>query len=612
MASTEKPNPNAQDQTSLPDPDKVSEAMSRIAERSARLVQDFVERQATAAQQQGDNPTGLPNMDPLNIGQAFMEMTARMMSQPQVLMEAQIGLWSDYMKLWQSTTARMLGQESEPVAAPEKGDRRFKHEAWEDNPVFDYIKQSYLLTSRFVQQSVGSVEGLEEKDRQKVDFYTRQFVDAMAPSNFAYTNPAVIEATLESKGENLLKGLENLLEDMEQGKGQLKISMTDTEAFEVGSNIVTTPGKVVYRNRMMELIQYSPTTEKVAKTPLLIIPPWINKYYILDLKAKNSFVKWAVDQGLTVFMISWINPDESHADVGFAEYMHEGPLEALSQIEKQTGQNSANVIGYCLGGTLLASMNAWLADKGQADRIKSATYFTTMVDFADAGELSVFIDEEQISALEARMNSHGYLDASDMSMSFNLLRSNDLIWSFVISNYLMGKEPFPFDLLYWNSDSTRLPAKMHSFYLRNCYLDNALVQPGAVELDGVKIDLGKVEVPTFILSTREDHIAPWKSTYKATQIYKGPVKFVLAGSGHIAGVVNPPEANKYGYWTNSTRPADPDRWLEKAKQSEGSWWPEWRKWLSKHDGGKTDARDPASGTLEPITDAPGTYVKIRA
>ncbi|MFQ5774653.1 MAG: PHA/PHB synthase family protein [Kiloniellaceae bacterium] len=585
----------------IPDPVEMSQKMANIAERSQRLVTEFLERQ------NAEHGTAL---DPLNIGSAFLEMTAHMMSDPAKLVQAQMNLWQDYMKLWQSTTRRLLGEPAEPVIQPEAGDRRFKHEAWDENQLFDFIKQSYLLSARWMQSTVRDVEGMDPKTAKKVDFYTRQFVDAMAPSNFAVTNPEVLRATLESGGENLVKGLENLLEDLERGKGRLSIRMTDPEAFELGRNIAVTPGKVVYQNELMQLIQYEPATDKVYKRPLLIIPPWINKYYILDLREKNSFVRWAVEQGFTVFVISWVNPDETLAAKTFEDYMTLGPLAALDAIEKATGEKEINALGYCLGGTLLACTLAYMAAKNDA-RIKSATFLAAMTDFTEAGELGVFIDEEQLTALEEKMSAKGYLEGADMASTFNMLRANDLIWSFVVNNYLLGKDPFPFDLLYWNADSTRMPAAMHSFYLRKMYQDNLLVKPGGIELKGVPIDLTKVKTPAFILSTKEDHIAPWKSTYAATRLFSGPVKFVLAASGHIAGVVNPPAADKYAYWTNAKNPETPDAWLAGTKKHAGSWWPEWAKWAAKHGGEKVAARRPGEGKLEIIEDAPGSYVKVR-
>jgi polyhydroxyalkanoate synthase len=585
----------------LIDPAELSKAMTNIAERSQRIVADFLSRQSAEP--------GSQSMDPLNIGQAFMEMTTRMISDPARLMEANLSLWQDYMTLWQNTARRLMGEQTEPVAKPDSADRRFKDEMWEENEVFDFIKQSYLLSARWVQGLVNGVEGLDEHNAQKVDFYTRQFVDAMAPSNFVLTNPEVLRTTIESGGENLVKGLNNLLDDLERGKGQLSIKMTDYDAFKVGENIAVTPGKVVYQNDLMQLVQYTPTTETVLEKPLLIVPPWINKFYILDLRPKNSFIKWAVDQGHTVFVISWVNPDEHLANKNFVDYMKEGPLAALDAIEKATGQRQSNVIGYCLGGTLTVCTLAYMAAKGD-DRIASTTLFTTMTDFKEPGELGIFIDEEQLASIEHKMSEHGYLDGRDMAMTFNMLRANDLIWSFVVNNYLLGKDPFPFDLLYWNSDSTRMPAAMHSFYLRRMYQENQLVTAGAIELDGVAIDLSKIKTPIYMLSTREDHIAPWKSTFALTQNTSGPVKFVLAASGHIAGVVNPPAANKYCFWTNTKKVKSPDAWLAGAKQEEGSWWPDWHAWASK--GGKQiPARQPGDGKLKPLEAAPGSYVKLR-
>jgi polyhydroxyalkanoate synthase len=594
-------------QVKVPDPVEFAKTMTRIADRSRQLVSEFVARQADKAAASGER-----NPDPLNIGTAFFELTTRLMADPARLVQAQINLWQDYMSLWQTATRRFFGDTPAPIAEPAPGDRRFKDQAWQESFVFDFIKQSYLLTARWLQQTVKETEGLDPKTAQKVDFYTRQFVDAMAPSNFLMTNPEVLRATIESGGENLVKGLDNLLKDLERGKGKLAIKMTDMEAFEVGRNMATTPGKVVYQNDLMQLIQYSPTTEKVMKRPLLLVPPWINKFYILDLRDKNSFIRWAVSQGITVFVVSWVNPDEKLADKTFEDYMFEGPLAALDAIEQATGEKEVNVIGYCIGGTLMAAALSYMQAKNDK-RIPSITFFTTLVDFAEAGELAVFIDEEQLQALESKMEKEGgYLDGGAMANTFNMLRANDLIWSFVVNNYLLGKDPFPFDLLYWNADSTRMPAAMHSFYLRKMYQENKLVEPGALRLGNVPIDLTRIKTPTFILSTREDHIAPWRSTFAATKIYQGPIKFVLSGSGHIAGVVNPPVPEKYGYWTNDKKTETPEAWLEGATQHPGSWWPEWRKWLEKFSGGEVEARKPGDGKLKPIEDAPGSYVRVKA
>ncbi len=588
----------------LPDPVELTKSMGEIAEKSQKIVSDWLDRQTSA----GAAPKGL---DPLNIGGAFLEMTARMMSDPAKLVQAQMNLWQDYMQLWQSTTQRLIGGSGEAAFQPAGDDRRFSDPAWDENHVFDFIKQSYLLSARWVQSTVQEVEGLDDKTAKKVDFYTRQFVDAMAPSNFVMTNPEVLRSTMESGGENLVKGLQNLLDDLDRGNGRLQIKMADPDAFEVGHNIAVTPGKVVYQNDLIQLIQYTPTTEKVYKRPLLIIPPWINKYYILDLRAKNSFVKWAVAEGFTVFVISWVNPDAKLAQKTFEDYMLEAPLAALEAVEAATGEPDANVVGYCLGGTLLAATLAAMAVK-KDDRFKSATFLTTMTDFTEAGELGVFIDEEQLASLEEKMHERGYLEGAEMATTFNMLRANDLIWSFVVNNYLLGKDPFPFDLLYWNADSTRMPAAMHSFYLRKMYQENLLVKPGGIELTGVPIDLTKIELPVFMLSTREDHIAPWRSTYAATQLFSGPVKFVLAASGHIAGVVNPPAAGKYGHWTNAKNPKNPESWLKGATEHSGSWWPTWSKWLAGKSGAKVAARQPGDGKLKVVEDAPGAYVKVKA
>jgi len=584
----------------MPDPATLGRSMAGIAERSQRIVGDWLKRQAEE---------GPAKPDPMNIGAAFMEMTTRLMTNPQKLIEAQVGFWQDYMSLWQSTARRMMGMDGKAVIEGDPRDRRFKDEAWKDNEVFDFIKQSYLLSARYITDVVKQADGLEPATAQKVDFYSRQFIDAMSPSNFLLTNPEVLRKTAETGGENLIKGLNNLLADLERGKGSLRIKMTDMEAFKIGENIAVTPGKVVYQNDLMQLIQYTPTTEKVLKRPLLIIPPWINKFYILDLRARNSFVRWATAQGHTVFIVSWVNPDEKLAEKNFEDYMKEGILDALTAIEAATGERAVNAIGYCLGGTLLSSTLAWMAAQGD-DRIKSATFFVTLMDFRESGELNVFIDEEQIKALEDKMNKRGFLEGSEMATTFNMLRANDLIWSFVVNNYLLGNDPFPFDLLYWNADSTRMPAKMHSFYLRNMYQDNKLSQPGGISLAGTPIDLSKVKVPAYFISTREDHIAPWRATYRGTKLLGGENRFVLAASGHIAGVVNPPEGGKYSHWLNSELPEDPETWFQGATEIAGSWWPDWQRWITALDKRIVKAREPGDGKLAVLEDAPGSYVKV--
>ena len=628
--------------TANPDPQRLYEAMSRITEQSRRIMQAFVERQA-------NEPREFNPLAPAVVSKAYQELWQQMLTDPRRLVEAQVALWQDYAKLWENTARRMAGEEVEPAVTPDPGDRRFKDDAWSENPLYDHIKQSYLLASKFMLSTVRETEGLDAHTAHKVDFYTRQFIDALAPTNFAMTNPEVARRTVETGGENLVQGLSNMLEDLERGQGRLRVRMTDLERFTLGENVAVTPGKVVFENDLMQLLQYAPTTETVRKRPLLVVPPWINKYYILDLRPKNSFIRWAVDQGHTVFVISWVNPDERLAEKTMNDYLLEGPVAALEAVGKATGESRVNAIGYCLGGTLLAATLAYLkardaadapapepaaesGDAGEppetetpavaaresavpsaADRrpsIESATFFTTMVDFAEPGELGVFIDEEQLALVEESMQDKGYFDGAKMAEAFNLLRANDLIWSFVINNYLMGKEPFPFDLLYWNSDSTRMPRAMHSAYLRDMYQNNRLREPGGITLDGMPIDLSTIDVPVYILSTREDHIAPWKSTYAATRLYSGPIRFVLAMSGHIAGVVNPPSANKYGYFTGEAADT-PDAWLEAATAHEGSWWPDWDAWVSEFDGGEAPAREPGAGALPVIEDAPGRYVKVR-
>jgi polyhydroxyalkanoate synthase subunit PhaC len=577
--------------------------MSRSLCETAQTSQDMINRFFRAH--------AFPLMDDMGTSKAFCEMTARMLANPVKLAEAQLRLWQDYVQLWQGSMLKMWGQDPRPVAEPPAGDRRFSHEDWEDSFVFDFIKQSYLIATRAINETIASVDGMDEETRKRVAFFTRQYIDALSPSNFLLTNPEVLRATAQSGGQNLVRGLGNLLEDLERGQGNLRITMTDLDAFKLGENVATTPGKVVYQNKLMQLIQYEAATKQVFKRPLLIVPPWINKYYILDLREKNSFIKWAVDQGHTVFVISWVNPDASYADTKFEEYLTLGPIAALDAIKKAAGEEKVNAAGYCLGGTLLASTLAHMAAK-KDERIASATFFASMLDFSEPGELGVFIDEGSIVSLEARMKERGYLAGNEMAQAFSMLRANDLIWSFVVNNYLLGKEPIPFDLLYWNSDSTRMPASMHGFYLRKMYLQNQLVQPGGIVLAGVWLDLSRIKTPAYFLSTIEDHISPWKSTYAGARLFSGKVKFVLAGSGHIAGVINPPVANKYKHWTNGDAlPEDAAEWLKHAEQHDGSWWPDWQKWAARHGGEKVPARVPGKGKLKAIEDAPGSYVKLR-
>jgi len=557
-----------------------------------------------------ENPANAKAMkwDPLGVGGTFQELTMSLLKQPEKIVEAQLGAWNAYMDLWKDSTQKMMGGSSDEPAS-KGGDRRFKHDSWNTNPFFDYVKQSYLVASDTIQSLVADAEGLDPNTARKAEFYTRQFVDALSPSNFALTNPEVLEATISSKGDNLVRGMKNFLEDFDTDKGQLRMKMTDVDAFELGENVGTSKGKVVFENRMLQLIQYSPSTEEVYARPLMIIPPWINKFYILDLQEKNSFIKWTVDQGYTVFVVSWVNPDESYRDTDFEQYLLDGSLKALDVVEEICGGEKVNVIGYCIGGTLLTAMLAYMQAKADK-RFTSATFFTTMIDFSEPGDLGVFIDEEQLSNLEEQMFERGYHDGKNMAMTFNLLRANDLIWSFFINNYMLGKEPFPFDLLYWNSDSTRMPAKMHSTYLRTMYLKNEFKDPGGMTLDGVPIDARTIKTPSYFLSAEDDHIAPWKSTYLGAQLFSGPTEFVLGKSGHIAGVINPPSSGKYGYYLGpKPKGIDADKWYEKTEKHDGSWWSHWEKWLAKKSGDKVKARVPGSKKYPALEAAPGSYAK---
>ena len=584
-----------------PNPEDTARVLHEVAERSAKIFGEFAKKDIGSS-------IAAAASDELGIAKAYMDLYSKMLADPAALAAFSTNMMLDYMQLWRSSWMKMMGLQPAPVAAPAKGDSRFKDDDWSSNFLFDYIKQSYLIAARHIQHAVANVEGLPPESEKKVAFFTRQYVDALSPSNFAMTNPQVLRETLSSGGQNLLKGLNNLLSDIEKGGGNLRISMTDEKAFQLGRNVATTPGKVVHQTDLMQLIQFQPTTAEVYRTPLVIVPPWINKYYILDLREKNSFIKWALDQGHSVFVLSWVNPDARLAQMGFEDYMKQGPLAALDAVEKATGERQVNFIGYCLGGTLLGATLGFLAEKNQIDRVRSATYFVSLLDFSAPGELGVFIDEAQVENLEKKMNERGYLEGSEMASTFNLLRANDLVWSFVINNYLMGKDPFPFDLLYWNSDATRMPARMHSFYLRNMYLKNLLGVPGGITLEGVPIDLSRVEIPAYFISTVEDHIAPWKTTYKGSKYLGGEVRFVLGGSGHIAGIVNPPAAKKYHYWTNDARPDSAEDWFNTATQHPGSWWTDWQAWIDARNGAeKVPARIPDN----PLEDAPGSYVMLR-
>jgi polyhydroxyalkanoate synthase len=516
-----------------------------------------------------------------------------------------------YLDLWGSAVRRLAGEETMPAISPSPRDKRFADPEWKSNQFFDFVMQLYLLSTQWAQDLVHNADGIDPHTRKKAEFYVQQIANALAPSNFVLTNPVVLRETLASNGDNLVRGMQMLAEDIEAGKGTLKIRQSDPANLVVGVNMATTPGKVIYQNELMQLIQYAPTTENVLRTPLLIVPPWINKFYILDLRPEKSFIKWCVDQGITVFVISWVNPEKSLGTKTWEDYMKEGPLTAMDVIERATGEMKVHTMGYCVGGTLLATTLAWLAEKRRV-RATSATLLAAQVDFSNAGDLLVFVDEGQISALERDMQASGVLEGSKMAMAFNMLRSNDLIWSYVVSNYLKGQPPSAFDLLHWNSDATRMPAANHSYYLRNCYLENRL-STGSMVLDNTLLDLSKVKVPIYNLATREDHIAPADSVLYGSQFFGGPVKYVLSGSGHIAGVVNPPSSNKYQYWTNDTiKDISLADWIRGAQEQKGSWWPNWREWLSSIDAEEVSARCVGTDALPPIEDAPGSYVRVRA
>jgi polyhydroxyalkanoate synthase len=523
------------------------------------------------------------------------------------LFQAQSRFVAGYAGLWTVSLQRMMGQVTEPYISPQAGDKRFLDREWSDNQFFDFLKQLYLVSVRWAEQMVDDADGLDEHTRQKAAFYVRQIANALSPSNFVVTNPEVLRETLASNAANLVRGMQMLVEDIKSGSGHLKIRHSDPATFKLGENIATTPGKVIHQNGLCQLIQYQPTTAKVLKRPLLIVPPWINKFYILDLNPEKSFIRWCVERGHTVFVISWINPDKRQAKKSFEHYMREGILENLDIIEERTGARSVNAVGYCVGGTLLAVALAWMAAK-KDNRIKSATLFATQVDFSFAGDLKVFVDEDQIAAVEKRMNVRGYLEGHNMSAAFNMLRSNDLIWPYVVNNYFKGEQPKPFDLLHWNADTTRMPAANHSFYLRSCYLDNKLAE-GTMTIGGVRLDLRKVKTPIYNLATREDHIAPPRSVFYGSSFFGGKVTFVLTGSGHIAGVINPPSRAKYQYWTGKAPKGDGfERWLETAKEHAGSWWPHWQAWIEEIDDTRVKARQIEGG----IEDAPGSYVRVRA
>ena len=584
------------------DPDAFALNMARAVEQAGKAAAAWAE-----PREKGEKGGNLaePMVD---LVKTFSKVAEYWVSDPGRALDAQTRLFSGFMGIWANSIRKMGGHEPEKPVEPERGDKRFNDPEWAKNALFDFLKQAYLLTSRWAGDLVAQAEGLDDNTRQKAAFYMRQITTAFSPSNFLLTNPEILRETMASNGENLVRGMAMLAEDIAAGHGDLKLRQSDASKFEIGRNIAMSPGKVVARSAVAEIIQYAPTTETVLKRPLLICPPWINKFYILDLNEVKSFIRWAVAQGHTVFVISWVNPDERHARMGWEYYIADGLELALSTIEKATGEKQVNAIGYCVGGTLLAAAMALMGKHGDK-RIASATLFTTQVDFTHAGDLKVFVDEDQIASIEESMAGKGYLDGTRMASAFNMLRSGDLIWPYVVNNYMRGKAPLPFDLLYWNADSTRMSAANHSYYLRNCYLENRLSR-GEMVLANQKVSLADIKVPIYNLSAREDHIAPARSVFTGCAYFGGPVEFVMAGSGHIAGVVNPPSSGKYQHWTGGKPEGDFDAWVAKAAENPGSWWPHWQGWIERQDNRRVPARLPGKGTAI-LGDAPGDYVKVR-
>ncbi|KQT53317.1 poly(3-hydroxyalkanoate) synthetase [Aureimonas sp. Leaf454] len=601
--------PNAMPPFAPRDPEAFTRNMAHVIEHLGKAAAAWVEPRERG-ESVDDSPVSIKQLVT-----TLSKVGDYWMSDPSRLVEAQTKLMTGYLDIWAKAVKRLGGEEEEAkteTLQPGRADKRFADPAWHENLLYDVLRQVYLTTSTWADELVENAEGLDPHTRHKAAFYVRQISHALSPSNFLLTNPELYRETLESNGANLVRGMKMFAEDMAEGRGQLRMRHSDASCFTVGRDMATTPGKVVAQNPVCQIIQYTPTTETVLARPLLICPPWINKFYILDLNAQKSFIRWAVAEGHTVFVISWVNPDESHAAKDWRDYIQDGILFGLDTIEKATGERGANLVGYCVGGTLLAAAVAYLAGKGD-DRIRSATLLTTQVDFTHAGDLKVFVDEEQLDQLANSMKAKGYLEGSRMATAFNMLRAGDMIWPYFVDNYLRGKEPMAFDLLYWNADSTRMPRANHLFYLRNCYLENRLAT-GRMEIDGMRLDLSKVEIPIYNLATKEDHIAPALSVYTGSLLLGPNVTFVLTGSGHIAGVVNPPSKPKYQYWTNGKPSPDVSfaEWLAKAEESPGSWWPHWQRWIEPLSGDRVPAREPGGGRLDIIEDAPGSYVLVKS
>jgi polyhydroxyalkanoate synthase len=605
-AAAAAPSPNTPVSDDTPAPyETLAMNLARLVEEGGKVAEAYLKPRETGQAA----PTGTAD-EMADAVKTLGHVAGYWLSDPNRVIAAQTVLNTRFIALWANTLSRLSGEASEPAVPADPSDKRFAAPEWQANPFFDFIRQAYSLSTGWATELVEQAQQLDPHTRQKAQFYLKQIASALAPSNFLATNPELLRETIEEKGENLVRGMQMLAEDIAAGKGNLRVRQSDDSRFELGVNMATTPGKVIFRNDLIELIQYSAATTEVYERPLLLVPPWINKYYVLDLNPAKSFIGWAVAEGLTVFVISWVNPDERHAGKSFEHYMREGVFAALDAIEAATGENKVSALGYCVGGTLLAIALAYMAESGD-ERIKSATFLATQVDFTDAGDLKVFVDEEQIQQVEAKMAERGYLDGASMANAFNMLRPNDLIWPYVVNNYLKGMPPTPFDLLAWNADATRMPAANHSFYLRNCYLENKLSK-GEMEIGGKRLDLHQIVMPVYSLATREDHIAPAKSCFTGAKLFGGPVRFVLSGSGHIAGVINPPARAKYQYWAGPEAKGGFADWLAAAEEHKGSWWPDWRAWLTAQAPAKVEARVPGEGKLAAICDAPGTYVRVKS
>ncbi|NBD29869.1 MAG: class I poly(R)-hydroxyalkanoic acid synthase [Alphaproteobacteria bacterium] len=589
----------AGDETSGEAATKFEQNMARIEELTQRLVNALAHKKQVPDDLQG------PSHE--LYAKAATAYWAEMMQNPAKLIEQQVGYWGKTLQHYvEAQQALASGQ----IKAPEDhtpSDKRFKNPLWDSHPYFNFVKQQYMLNAEAVSHAVETIEGLDEREQNRLRYFSQQIIDLMSPTNFLATNPDALERAVETEGESLVKGLENLVHDLEANEGELIVNLADRDAFKVGENLGTTPGEVVFRNHMFELIQYAPSTEKVHTTPLVIFPPWINKFYILDLKAQNSLIKWIVDQGYTLFVVSWVNPDATYREIGMADYIEDGYVTALETVREICGVRKVNAIGYCIAGTTLSLTLSILKDRG-LDYVNSATFFTTLTDFSDQGEVGVFLDDDFVDGIEAEVSESGYLDSFYMSRTFSFLRSNDLIYQPAIRSYMLGESPPAFDLLYWNGDGTNLPAKMAVEYLRGLCQRDEFASVG-FELAGHVAKIENVQVPLCAIACETDHIAAWKSSYRGIQKMGSQDKtFILAGSGHIAGIVNPPAKNKYGYWTNDDLSLSPEDWQASAEQHAGSWWPHWEKWLRKRSGKKTAAREPGSEIHPPIARAPGTYV----